>query len=40
MDQMNKGVPVAWAIVEHERTVDYTKFLQVLKTRSSAGCRR
>jgi hypothetical protein len=31
MDQMNKGVPVAWAIVEHERTVDYTKFLQVLK---------
>jgi hypothetical protein len=30
MDQMNKGVPVAWAIVD-ERTVDYTKFLQVLK---------
>jgi hypothetical protein len=22
MDQMNKGVPVAWAIVERERTVD------------------
>lgn len=31
MDQMNKGVPVAWAILEHERTEDYTKFLRVLK---------
>jgi hypothetical protein len=30
MDQMNKGVPVAWAIVEHE-SAPWTKFLQVLK---------
>lgn len=37
MDDHNKGVPVAWAFLEHERSEDYTKFLNLVNTEC---CRR
>lgn len=31
LDQMGKGVPVAWGVLEHESAEDYTKLLEVVR---------